>query len=635
VPAPLEVVEVVAAMRAGDQAAYARLVEAFQDYAVACALGHGADLDSARDAAQQVFTDLPALLGQLREPSAFAAWLRLLIRTAVSRQRRADARKAVTALPEGVDDMDPAKVYELRARQQAVLHAVGALPEHERLVVALQYFAGHPHGAIAAFLGVPVSTVKKRAFDARKRLKELLDVLEPTLTGLRPSQTSVFSQTVVLFAAIRRGDAQLTERLVLATPSLLEAHESWDLGDALAAGLAPARQGSPLLRAAEFGRHQVVEVLLNAGAAVDGSCGCPTGESPLWAAAQAGHRDVVERLLASGADASRPAANGVTPLMIAAMRGDQGIAAVLRKAGAVPDARDVFGRTAEDWARLRDQNGEQVASVHTAEHDPATGGPALLTGVSAIDLLAPLVAGDAVAVTSSYGIGMLVLLAELCARLAAPPARTLWVGHASPQITATGLENGLAESGLAATAEVLLVEREDGEGLAQRVEASASAGRVSVAVLLHGEHHSPHLDALLPALRHRDGVALTFVVSPDRLVPSSRANAIRLEAVDAHLSFDSRRARAGLWPALDLTAITSRNKVSSVGPIARQPRTFTKRSCATTASIQTSACPTHRACPATKTVLISARLCTGSSRTHSSSLNRSPLPPPRPWTSLT
>lgn len=82
-------------------------------------------------------------------------------------------------------------------RQIRVDAAIRALPEHERMVTALFYVSDYSQNEIAAFLEVPVTTVKKRLFDARKKLREgMEDMVRDTLQEKRPSRNEQFAETV-------------------------------------------------------------------------------------------------------------------------------------------------------------------------------------------------------------------------------------------------------------------------------------------------------------------------------------------------------------------------------------------------------------------------------------------------------
>lgn len=530
----------VLALQSGDPDAHVALVREFQDYAVACALGYGGQLEAARDAAQQVLVELPATVLQLRNPKSFPSWLRLVVRTAVSRQRRAERGDAgLLDEPEAASADDPADVVVARGEAERLVAAVATLPEHERLVISLQYLAALPQSEVAAFLDVPISTVKKRAHDARKRLRQIMDGPVDVIHSVRPFTTTRFSLVVQLFAAIRRGAADEVQRLVTTAPELLTAQESWTLDDALALGLPPARKGTPLLRAAELGHVDVLDRLLSAGAVVNDTCGCATGESPLWAAVQSGHTSAVGRLLAAGANPNAAPASGVTPLMVAAMRERRDVEELLLAAGANRERVDINGRGVEDWRPVARPALQAL--------------PRLSTGIAAIDLLAPLRVGDVLRVASAFGVGLTVLLAELAVRVVPPDGRTLWVLGPSRPFPRPAVTNALAEAGLAPSAQILAADPQV-EGAVRR---AVSAGATYV-VLMHGTAHQPHLDALLPLLRHQDGLQLTVVVGPDRPVPQVRAARSRLEGCDAHLTFDPRRAARNLWPALDLVTTQSR-----------------------------------------------------------------------------
>jgi DNA-directed RNA polymerase specialized sigma24 family protein len=76
----------VKAAQAGDQPAFARLVARFQRAAVAYAGGWAGD--QAEDVAQDAFIEALLCLGQLREPAAFPAWLRRIVRKHCDRRTR-------------------------------------------------------------------------------------------------------------------------------------------------------------------------------------------------------------------------------------------------------------------------------------------------------------------------------------------------------------------------------------------------------------------------------------------------------------------------------------------------------------------------------------------------------------------
>lgn len=97
---------------------------------------------------------------------------------------------------------------------------------------------------------------------------------------------------------------------------------------------------SPLFVAATFGKSEVVEALLNAGADPNYRrpefMGENTYGAPLHTAVGNGHRDVVELLLEAGADPALPDPSLGTPLHLSRIRGHQDIEAMLLERG-VPE----------------------------------------------------------------------------------------------------------------------------------------------------------------------------------------------------------------------------------------------------------------------------------------------------------
>ena len=169
----------VVAAQHGDLEAFGCIVGRFQAMARAMSYAMVDDSQLAEDVAQEAFVEAFLSLPKLREPAAFPGWFRRIVFKQGDRLIRG---KHVMTMPlESVGDvpladLDPALVIEGREMDDVVRHAVEVLPEHERIVVILFYGTGYALKEIAAFLEVPVTTVKKRLHDARQRLRgELIE----------------------------------------------------------------------------------------------------------------------------------------------------------------------------------------------------------------------------------------------------------------------------------------------------------------------------------------------------------------------------------------------------------------------------------------------------------------------------
>jgi len=176
--------------------AFGELVIRFQDMAFACAFAVLGDVYLAQDTAQEAFVVAWQKLAQLREPAAFPGWFKRIVLTQCNRLTRCK-RLQIVPLEEEVNasanDPGPHAAAERRDLLAKVLQAINALPENERLVTTLFYIDGYTQADIGDFLEVPVSTVNKRLYSARQRLKS--NVVE-LFKQQRPSRNANFSNEV-------------------------------------------------------------------------------------------------------------------------------------------------------------------------------------------------------------------------------------------------------------------------------------------------------------------------------------------------------------------------------------------------------------------------------------------------------
>ena len=179
--------------------AFAELVIHFQDMAFACAYAVLGDAYLAEDIAQDAFVVAWQNLDQLREPAAFPGWFKRIVLSRCNRLSRGNRLRTVP-LDVGADspttDPGPHVSAEKHELVNAVLKAVKALPDNERLVTTLFYVNGYTQADIGQFLEVPVSTVNKRLYTARQRLKESVEVFKDKLQNQRPSRNRTFSDRV-------------------------------------------------------------------------------------------------------------------------------------------------------------------------------------------------------------------------------------------------------------------------------------------------------------------------------------------------------------------------------------------------------------------------------------------------------
>src|SRR5215213_2739489 len=345
----------VAAAQAGDLDAFGRLVERFQRMAHAVAYTMLGDAHLAEDVAQEAFIEAFICLPKLCEPVAFPGWFRRIVHKRGDRLVRGNEPAllpldAVGQLPSSL--LDPALLAETRELQQRVRVAINALPEADRLPVMLFYLAGYAQQEIATIMELPLTTIKKRLFHARQRLRVLMDdIVREQFNDQQPAHDAQFTRTIQFFIAVRIGDIANVRAYLDQDPGLLDAHERWDEATALRYGLPIVSSFTALHRAAYNDDAALVAFLLERRAEVDART--RAGQTPLHLAVQLDHPAIVALLLAGAADPNAGTDLALTPLHYAVMLDRQALAQSLLAAGADIARADNHGRTPQDWALLK------------------------------------------------------------------------------------------------------------------------------------------------------------------------------------------------------------------------------------------------------------------------------------------
>ena len=567
--------DLVVAAQAGDAGAFEKLVRRYQDFAYAAAFARFGDRQLAQDVAQEAFLQAHRDLGALREPRAFGSWLRrMVIKHSDRLLRRSHVTVPLDAAFDAHDDQpQPPELAEAAELAQLVRAEVSRLPEHEQLAIALYYVADRPQSEIAEFLEVPPSTIKKRLYDARRRLKErLMNQFGEHLREFRPSQDDQFAARVNFLIAVRTGDMARVERQLASDPSLLEAKlsgEDWGRAEMGGPKLPLEFDYTPLLFATNYGQRELAEVLLRHGA--DPNVWL-RGETPLGRAVLMHDDAMVDLLLRGGADPNQVTLNGITPLHRAAMRGHATIARRLLDAAADPGAPDARGRTPVEWALL---NGwSEVTNLfggsapqHQKAEAPHAAGQMLETGIKVIDVMVPLPRGGTIRTTAQGGVGKMVLLAEIVHRLAYHGGRAVYVRWYERFYRAEDAMREQMEAGIDRVSDLVLghidpAQREETlrRGL-ERAEALRDEGAGRDVLLLVDA--PPYGDLPLAATREGIGVhgkgSITLLVF-DLLLPNTAYARPPVDDTewDVQIVFDRGLAKRNIYPAIDTLRSWSR-----------------------------------------------------------------------------
>ena len=175
---PLDESQLVERARRGDHEAYSELVHAYQAIAFRTAYLIAGGATEAEEAAQDGFVKAWRALGRFRPGAPFKPWLlRIVVNEAHNRRRSAGRRahlalRAAAAEPSGGAAPSPEASVLDSERRTELLAAVNELPEDQRVVVGLRYFAGLSEDEVAETLGIAPGTVKSRTSRALERLRE-------------------------------------------------------------------------------------------------------------------------------------------------------------------------------------------------------------------------------------------------------------------------------------------------------------------------------------------------------------------------------------------------------------------------------------------------------------------------------
>jgi RNA polymerase sigma-70 factor (ECF subfamily) len=176
---PEEELRWVEAAIAGDQGAFAQLVDRYKGPVYSLAyrmLGNSGD---AEDAAQEIFVRAYTKLATFDRSRRFSTWLLSIGSNYcidVLRRRRAtivDLDDVAFAVPDQAPGPERSAVDQEQRR--AIARAVQRLPDTYRLVTILRYYHDLSYEEIERTTGLSEATIKTRLFRARRQLEELLE----------------------------------------------------------------------------------------------------------------------------------------------------------------------------------------------------------------------------------------------------------------------------------------------------------------------------------------------------------------------------------------------------------------------------------------------------------------------------
>ncbi len=171
---------IVARCLAGDQAAFAFLVEKYKGAVHAYAYHRVLDYQEAQDIVQEVFVKAYKKLAQLKWPHRFQSWLYAIASNECSTWLRERLKEREREAP--LEDIPAENLDELAVRAHSdedikltVKSAMESLPDDSQLALSLYYMSNLSTKEVAGFMGISPNNAGVKLHRARKQLGERLE----------------------------------------------------------------------------------------------------------------------------------------------------------------------------------------------------------------------------------------------------------------------------------------------------------------------------------------------------------------------------------------------------------------------------------------------------------------------------
>lgn len=162
-------IDLIAAARRGDRAAFGALYELFGRMVHGVLLARVAPAD-ADDLVQEVFLTAMRQLGKLREPEKFGGWL-----ATIARNRSHDFLRRNSRAADLPDEISVRETASSDAEAAAALRAIRELPEAYRETLMLRLVEGMTGPEIAERTGLTADSVRVNLHRGMKLLREKLN----------------------------------------------------------------------------------------------------------------------------------------------------------------------------------------------------------------------------------------------------------------------------------------------------------------------------------------------------------------------------------------------------------------------------------------------------------------------------
>jgi len=174
--------EIISKVLAGDQQAYALLVDRYQQYVFTLTLRFLKTREDAEEVAQDVFIKVYRSLADFRGASKFSTWLYTIVNTTCItflRKKKLETHsldhEKVFQAADSIDSGMRANLVEQKSRVAMVNQAIRLLSTEDAEILTLFYKGEQTLEEIATILTIAPNAAKVRLHRARTRLKDKME----------------------------------------------------------------------------------------------------------------------------------------------------------------------------------------------------------------------------------------------------------------------------------------------------------------------------------------------------------------------------------------------------------------------------------------------------------------------------
>ncbi|MEM9778124.1 MAG: RNA polymerase sigma factor, partial [Chloroflexota bacterium] len=114
---------------------------------------------------------------------------------------------------------------DLAAEKQLIHDGIATLPEAQSQAVSLHYLDGYSQKEISSLLQLPLTTIKKRLYDARVNLKRQLILMNENTNSIQEKNSK--AQLIAFYIALRANDLTTLKKQLKSNPDLVDALSEW------------------------------------------------------------------------------------------------------------------------------------------------------------------------------------------------------------------------------------------------------------------------------------------------------------------------------------------------------------------------------------------------------------------------